>query len=251
MVAHVSGERMRLPLVPLAALLVGGVFALSAAAAPTALLDTVFAENGICGWLSLPWSEAARPMVMVATGAIGSGAGALAALLAPARRPADVVPLVEAEDVTRMPIIRRADAHPDARPRPPLRVDQEVDLPAPPLGMPLSIAAAAMTERDIPVDLDQPLAAFDPEAIPTVPLPPPVPPRRERMADAGARAGLARDPAERLVRPETDATVHALLDRLERGVVRRNQGVQGRGKARPERSPEDALATLRNLARQA
>lgn len=250
MVAHVSGECMRLPLVPLAALLVGGVFALSAAAAPAALLDTVFSEGGLGGWMSLHWSEAGRPLITVATGAIGGGTGALLALLVPGRT-ADA-PLVAAEeDVTRMPIIRRADAHPDARPRPPLRADHELDAPGQPAGVLRDAPSEAIAERDLPVDLDQPLAAFDPAAIPPVPLPPPVPPRRERMADAGARAGLARDPADRLVRPETDATVHALLDRLERGVVRRNQSIQARGKGRTERSLDDALATLRNLARQA
>lgn len=251
MVAHVSGECMRLPLVPLAALLVGGVFALSAAVAPAALLDTVFSNNGIGGFLSLRWSDAGRPMIMIATGAIGSGAGALAALLVPIRRPAAAAPLLDGEDVMRMPIIRRADAHPDARPRPPLRVSQEIDLPVPAKRTALPLAPVDVAEREIPMDLDQPLAAFDPEAIPPVPLPPPVPPRRERMANAGARAGLSRETSDRLVRPETDDTVHALLDRLERGVVRRNHGVQARNKARPERSLDDALAILRNLARQA
>ena len=60
-------------------------------------------------------------------------------------------------------------------------------------------------------------------------------------------------PAEPIVRPETDASVHALLERLERGVVRKGLAT-GMERAHPrdaERGLEDALVTLRNLARRA
>lgn len=251
MVAHVSGERMKQPLVPLAAFFVGGAFALVAVAAPSALLDTVFSETGNGSWIPLNWSEVGRPTLAFATGAMGSGIGALAALIVSVPRTTSAAPLMAEEDVTRIPIIRRADAHPDPRDRAPLRGEQDLDLPTPEFAALSQSSQAGLAERDLPADLDQPLAAFDPAAIPSVPLPPPVPPRRERMASPGARGGLPRESAEALVRPETDATVHALLDRLERGVVRRNHGTQARIKARPERGPEDALASLRNLARQA
>jgi hypothetical protein len=56
---------------------------------------------------------------------------------------------------------------------------------------------------------------------------------------------------EAIARPETEASVHALLERLERGVVRR--GLSAKAATTPkqaERGLEDALATLRNMARQ-
>lgn len=243
MVAHVPGERMRLPLVPLAAVTFGGVCALFAAAVPASVLDALSPDGGFAAWL--PLAQNGRPLFALATGAIGSGAGAVAALLVSPRRETVTPPVADAEE--RMPLIRRAEPALDSHLEAPLRTGHAAD-----------VAAAAATpgieiaERDLPADLDQPLAAFDPLAIPAMPLPPPVPPRRQRMAYAGERApGTAVDATDRLVRPETDASVHALLERLERGVVRRGQAAQARSKARPERSLDDALATLRNLARQA
>ncbi|WP_010544271.1 hypothetical protein [Sphingomonas elodea] len=223
---------MKLPLVPLAAVCLGGIFACSAAAAPASLLHSLSTD----GWIPSQLALGGRPLIALATGAVGGGAGAFAAMLMLARREAMPIPHPAGEDA-RLPMIRRANALPDARSQPPLGVAFDVDAP------PATAPASEVTERALPVDLDQPLAAFDPQAIPSVPLPPPVP-RRER-------AGSARDTAERLVRPETDATVHALLERLERGVVRRNQAVQARTRTRPDRGLDDALATLRNLVRQA
>ncbi|MEI9928050.1 MAG: hypothetical protein WDN44_10605 [Sphingomonas sp.] len=77
-----------------------------------------------------------------------------------------------------------------------------------------------------------------PAARPAPPRPVPAPVRRE----------------EAIARPETDATIHALLDRLEKGVVRR--GIAGGTEHAPrprdaERGLEEALVTLRNLARRA
>ena len=52
------------------------------------------------------------------------------------------------------------------------------------------------------------------------------------------------------VRPETDASVHALLERLERGVADKRIAPTSRAEARQqERGLEEALVTLRNLAR--
>lgn len=67
--------------------------------------------------------------------------------------------------------IRRADAHPDCPPRRPIRADED-------LGPPLPIITIAPArgvpepEQPLPVDLDQPLAAFDPVSIPDVPRQP-------------------------------------------------------------------------------
>ncbi|WP_179187100.1 hypothetical protein [Sphingomonas sp. TZW2008] len=67
--------------------------------------------------------------------------------------------------------VRRADAHPDAPPRRPIRASED-------LGPPLPIAAPPPSgrvpepERPLPADLDLPLAAFDPIAMPDAPLAP-------------------------------------------------------------------------------
>lgn len=67
--------------------------------------------------------------------------------------------------------VRRADSHPDAPPRRPIMATAD-------LGPPLPIAPAPdqrrvpEPERPLPADLDQPLAAFDPHAVPDVPREP-------------------------------------------------------------------------------
>jgi hypothetical protein len=237
---------MKVPLVPFTALLLGGVSALAVAALPAADLHLPMIE---AAGATPHRADLTTLLLAVAAGAIGAGAVALAARSFSRRAPG----IVAADDLDPLPtpIIRRADAHPDARPRPPLRAGHELDMPAWALPKVSVEQETAATERDLPADLDQPLAAFDPKAIPAVPLPPPVPPRRERAASAGQRTPASRDPGDRLVRPETDASVHALLERLERGVVRRNQASQVRGRVRTDRGLDDALAALRSLARQA
>ncbi len=65
-------------------------------------------------------------------------------------------------------MVRRADAHPDAPPRKPMSA---ADLGTPMMEVGVG---AARDERPIPVDLDLPLAAFDPKAI----LPSPMTPAR-------------------------------------------------------------------------
>lgn len=115
-----------------------------------------------------------------------------------------------------MPQVRVADAHPDAPPRKPLYAADLAES-APPAPAPPPI------ERPLPRDLDQPLAAFDPAAIPAAPKQPvrPVP-----SVVPAARL----DPGERIESFELSSrhaestgvpSVEALLDRLERGTLRR------------------------------
>jgi hypothetical protein len=136
-----------------------------------------------------------------------------------------------------------------------------------------------LAEQSLPIDLQQPLSAYDPGALLDVPMPPPVqlaPLRRAprpQVFDAGERfetfelTPIRRAPAptpaprpvpiqrtadEALARPETDATIHALLERLERGVVKKGLTAPLPQTPREaERGLEDALVTLRNLARRA
>jgi hypothetical protein len=139
-----------------------------------------------------------------------------------------------------------------------------------------SIHAPLPEVQALPADLDQPLAAFDPYAIPAVPMVPPLPvrPLRRRAArapifDDGERFETfeltppVRPAPEPIVvsepvaeapppiaAPQTEASVQALLDRLERGL----------GKFAPpppepvadtKRKLEDTLSELRRMAMRA
>ena len=77
-----------------------------------------------------------------------------------------------------VPVIRRADAHPDAPPRKPMSA---ADLGTP--MMEVGVGSGGRDERTIPADLDLPLAAFDPKAIPPAPMEPvrPVSPLKQAI----------------------------------------------------------------------
>lgn len=309
---------MNLPVAPLAALVLGAAATAAVVGMPAPMLEGLVMDSGIPAILA----AAEPPLGMTARLAIAGGVGVATAVIAwfalflllgtrgltVGREPA------LAREV---PVIRRADAHPDARPRAPLLatrdlgtpflevtaereperaapsetkeesiarhiVASEVEALIPPAlevpEPPAPLAAPMPTEQDLPIDLDQPLAAFDPGAILESPMPPPVtlPPLRRaprpQVFDAGERfetfelTPIRRAPAspaprpvpapqpreEAITRPETDATIHALLERLEKGVVRR--GLASPEPQRPrdaERGLEEALVTLRNLARRA
>lgn len=127
--------------------------------------------------------------------------------------------------------------------------------------------------QDLPADLDQPLSAFDPSAIPAVPIapPPPVRPLRRRgprapIYESGERfetfeltpavrppvtePEVASEPvaAHPIATPQTDASVHALLDRLERGLSKFGPAT---AEPQPARKLEDALSELRRMAMRA
>ena len=64
------------------------------------------------------------------------------------------------------PSVRRADAHPDAPPRPPVRAARDLGKPF------LDPLDPVETELDLPRDLNTPMAIFDPAAVPPVPAAP-------------------------------------------------------------------------------
>lgn len=286
---------MNLPIAPLAAVALGALVALGVAAMPTAGLESLVMDSGLPSVLPAaepPLGLTARAAVAVLTGGFAALFTWLAAFILVGTRSVTLGKTPEAsdEDVP-MPVLRRADAHPDAPPRPPLlatrdlgrpflevraaeSTSQEVDEIAAPAEM--AEVPAELIEQPLPQDLEQPLSAFDPDAILAVPMPPPIklPPMRraptpqvfapnERFEvfeltptvrkPAPAEAAPAPEPAppaDPIARPETEASVHALLERLEKGVVRRSQAKAATAK-QAERGLEDALATLRNMARQA
>jgi hypothetical protein len=286
---------MNLPVAPLVALFLGGAAAAGVAVMPAPALEGLVMDSGLPAILS----AAEPPLGLTAKLALAGGTGVAVALVvwfflfillgtrglsvgkeAPVR-------------------VRRADAHPDAPPRAPLLATRDLGTPflevtaarpdaeaieplftqtqtqAPVHVVADEVAAepvAPPEEQPLPVDLQQPLSAYDPGAILDTPMPPPVqiaPLRRAprpQVFDAGERfetfeltppvrntpppAPRPRD--EAMTRPDTEATIHALLERLERGVVKK--GLTGPAQQTPreaERGLEDALVTLRNLARRA
>lgn len=281
---------MNLPGIPVIAGALGGGVALAALAVPMPVLEALVMGSGIPAILA----AAEPPLGFTARSAIALGSGGfvglsswfgLSALLG--TRFATLQD-ENASDAIATPVIRRADAHPDAPPRPPLLATRDLGAPFDPRPavqpVPVVVAPAGPVERALPKDLDQPLSAFDPEAVPDVPMPAPVTPPSLRSAprppvfDESERfetfeltppvrptpSLVVDDPEpapapreEAITRPETEASVHALLERLERGVVRKATAAplpltppRVERRAKP-RGFEDTLVTLRNLAQRA
>ncbi|WP_447728716.1 hypothetical protein [Sphingomonas koreensis] len=295
MVAYSIAQRLTPNLALAGAGAAGVLVALATLAIPYELLQNIVVTSGIAAFI--PAAE--PPLGATARISVGVFAGGAAALIAWFVLSALLMwreSRGTAEPGERRPVVRRADAHPDAPPRAPLlatrdlgmpfRTKAEVaevepetidadahavkpgdwddtaaydlDLPALPpepviaMGSPAppveTIPTVVLktppppTPQPLPADLDQPLSAFDPGAIPDLPLAPPQPlaplTRAPMLADgerfetfeltppvrpAAAQAAVpapAPQP-DNLSAPETDASVNALLDRLERGIARR------------------------------
>lgn len=301
---------MNLPLAPLAAAILGIAAALGVLAMPMMVLEALVVDSGIAS--VMPAAE--PPLGLTARIMLAGGAAGIAALLGWFMAFILVgtrgLTIGEADDrePTEVPNLRRADAHPDAPPRPPLLATRDLGTPfldvrahgegegdasgLPVLELESDRALVPVpeleteklehqlhtlpSERPLPADFDQPLAAFDPQAIPETPRPKPVPlaplrpAPRPAVFDDSERfevfeltppvrrpvPTLVRDEPrpEAIARPATDASVHALLERLERGVIRRGMATHMEKETRPrdaERGLEEALVTLRNLARSA
>lgn len=185
-------QRLNIPVAPLAAALVGGVTALAFTLMPVGILEDFVLDSGVATIMRAaepPLGTTARAVLIVA----GGGGIALITwftllLVLGARA---IVIQRSGEDGEEPPLVlRRADAHPDAPARRPLSATRDLGTPflevraerpihvtadmpeeavqpaveAAPAPAPLPI------ERPIPADLDTPLAALDPEAIPATPV---------------------------------------------------------------------------------
>lgn len=303
MVLSSRRQRLNLPVAPLAAAVIGGVIALVFALIPAGMLEDLVIDSGIAAVLPAaepPLGFTARAVLILVAG----GGTALIAwfglFLLLGGRSIVVQRSDGVEDGEKAPVLRRADAHPDAPARRPLSANRELGTPFLEVraGRPVhakadepeTAASFEPLERDLPVDLDMPLAAFDPHAIPDEPadwFPPPAPllrSPRQQVFDPGDRfETFELTPMVRLsaplpelvpalepelahyveptwqsapapVRPrdsaraelDPSATIHALLDRLERGVGRRE--IAAPLPPPREESLEQALVTLRRLA---
>ncbi|UZK66100.1 hypothetical protein [Sphingomonas sp. M1-B02] len=281
---------MNLPIAPVFAAILGSLAALGAVALPGNALESLVMDSGLPAVIS----AAEPPLGVTARAIVALGAGGLVALFSwlalfilVGTRNLTIGAAAEAGTVVGAPpVLRRADAHPDAPPRPPLLATRDLGTPFLEVRVPREESEARMpllrpvakkppVEQALPDDLDQPLAAFDPEAmprdalaqieaLPMQPVPaPPVQAERERfeifeltppVRSASPVVEVAAPKAEAITNPRTEASVHALLERLERGVARGGFDTARAPAPRQrdaERGLEEALVSLRNLARSA
>jgi len=165
-------QRLILPIAPIAALIAAVFAAAAVLAIPVAVLEDMVVDSGIASLIT----AAAPPLGMTARLAIAFLAAAtmggllwtgLTLLLG--NRGAKSVRRSVTEGV---PVLRRADAHPDCPPRQPVFANRDLGTPF------LDIRADAVTgERPLPVDLDTPLSAYLHPL--DAPLPPPAEPESE------------------------------------------------------------------------
>lgn len=118
-------------------------------------------------------------------------------------------PVRDDDDEDYVPAVRRSDRHPDAPPRRPLNA-AELGAPPPPL-------EEDIVERTLPADLDQPLSAYDPEAILSTPREPMRPASAEPMPIPPMREPAPEEQGAALPLPDRqDESIETILDRLER-----------------------------------
>jgi len=313
--AAILGEggamRFAVPLAPAIAILLALLGGLMFLLMPTAVLEDLVVDSGIASLVT----AAQPPLGMTAHFAIAF----LVALVVGSVSWFGLFLLIGTRAVAigrnaredGVPILRRADAHPDAPPRRPVFANRDLGTPflevtadTPPMSAADAMAYVprVVEERPIPVDLDTPLATYrspldpplpapdplplgridEPVAAPTpiiAPLPDPEPvaamePRPIRVVpESPAAVPTVEDSAPRfasherietfeltpMVRssetsaPLPSATIHDLLDRLERGVAKRKEAPAPEPEAPEVEIPaagslEETLGVLRQLA---
>ncbi|QCB43911.1 hypothetical protein E5673_18185 [Sphingomonas sp. PAMC26645] len=248
-------------LVPIMGAIAGGVIAAAGVMLSSGdALEALVSDTGIAALIPM----AAPPLGATARAILALGAGALVAailwsslylLFGPGGVFAGTRPREDG-----VPVIRRADAHPDAPPRKPMSA-ADLGTPLMEVGVAGSADGAARDERAIPADLDLPLAAYDPKAMRPVPMEParpvaplaqptmvapviesastaepatfvtaPVPKPVEPLVvetsqpveEVSAPTPIAR-PLRAQAEPTTPPTIETLLQRLEQGALRRGR----------------------------
>lgn len=250
MVAFPLGQRLTLTPAALVALALGVAAAAALFVLPAPWLESVVLDSGIAAFVpnaEPPLGLTARVVLAIGAAVVVAGLGwAVTTVLPSARRTPHFAPDFVSDAAETLPVLRRADSHPDAPARAPLMATRDLGTPfldvkakdaarlAKPVPKPMPTAPI---ERDIPRDLDAPLSAFDPAAIPYEPAAPvPVVASLVKLVpalDEGERFESFELPRpaplpveERpIATPRTDETIHALLERLERGLARREEAV--------------------------
>ncbi|MGY4396735.1 hypothetical protein ACVWZA_001920 [Sphingomonas sp. UYAg733] len=324
MVALSRRKRLNFPLAPVIAAAVAALAALVFALLPADLLGQIVLDSGIAALVPAaepPLGGTARAaLILIFGGGLGLVAWFTMFLLVGARTIS-----FSGKAGDGVPVLRRADAHPDAPARRPVFANQDLGTPflevrarpihavaepaldpfieSTPESTPAAIEDAVFEpappidqeplEQDLPADLDQPLSAYDPSAIPEEPLDwfppsaqviiassrPPVFDASERfetfeltpitrpapepvtesapgtVAELSVFEPVVVPAPRRAVDYDSSASIHALLDRLERGVTRREAVAAPPAPPPPpaprEESLQDALVSLRRLATRA
>lgn len=286
-----GGRRIVVPIAPAIGIAIGIVAALGFLAMPITVLEDMAVDSGVASLFTAaqpPLGTTARLAVAMFAGLAAGGLSWFGLSLLFGTRTM-LIRRGWADDG--VPVLRRADAHPDAPPRRPVFAHRDLGTPF----LDVKAAPAVPEHRPLPLDLDTPMAIYrsplDPpsrpdqrgpvtkpasEAKPAEPLPivrqpdpvgpapvtaassvapqpvPPPPPRprfaaHERietfvMPPAGTDPGT----------PLPQATIHDLLERLERGVAKTQPQPEPEPVVAPEpareTSLEETLAALRALA---
>ena len=213
---------------PVYGAVVGGLIAATAVLlASTETLESAVWTTGVAALVP----AAAPPLGTTARALLALGSGALVAallwsslflLFGPGGVFAKASPREDG-----VPVIRRADAHPDAPPRKPMSA-ADLGTPMMEVGVGAGLGAglsAGRDERTIPADLDQPLAAFDPHAILPVPMEPvrPVSPLAQGMVAPVVESSSTAEPDTFVTAP--------LVEPVERPVEVAEDGLAENGVA--------------------
>jgi len=314
--------RVAVPLAPAAALVLAALSAVMFLIMPTAVLEDMVIDSGIASFVTAaePPLGTTAHLAIAFLVALGVGAMSWFGLFLLVGNRLVVIGRGAREDG--VPVLRRADAHPDAPPRRPVFANRDLGTPflevtadSPPSSprfapqsSPMSVAdamtlaPAATGERAIPADLDTPLATYrgpldpplpDPDPLPLgrieepvaapapirpdLPVPEPIAAIDSRPVRIVPEAPIVEWPIEEpeprfapherietfeltpMVRssetsaPLPAATIHDLLERLERGVAKRKEVEAPEPEAAAEEVPtagslEETLGVLRQLA---
>ncbi|HEX7692982.1 MAG TPA: hypothetical protein VF409_00725 [Sphingomonas sp.] len=308
-----GGVRITVPLAPVAALALAALSALMFLIMPIAVIEDMVIDSGIASFVTAaqPPLGTTAHLAIAFMVALCVGAMSWFGLFLLVGNRTVVVGRDAREDG--VPVLRRADAHPDAPPRRPVFANRDLGTPfleitadSPPPAMSVADAVAfepeAAIERTIPADLDTPLATYRGPLDPPLPAPEPLPlGRAGEPVDAPAPIHVERSvpqpvvtlvphssspdtlplaappvveepeprfaPHERIetfeltpmvrsaepTAPLPAATIHDLLERLERGVAKRKEVATPEPEAPSEEAPvagslEETLGVLRQLA---
>ena len=314
--AAILGEsgamRFAVPLAPAIAIVLAALGGLMFLLMPSAVLEDLVVDSGIASFVTAaqpPLGMTAHFAIAFLVALVFGGVSWFGLFLLIGTRAVTIGRNAREDGV---PILRRADAHPDAPPRRPVFANRDLGTPflevtadtPPPMSAADAMAYAprVIEERPIPADLDTPLATYRSPLDPPLPAPAPLPlgridepvaaptpiiaplPAVEPVAaldtrpvrivpESSAVVPPVEDPAPRfasherietfeltpMVRssetsvPLPSATIHDLLDRLERGVAKRKEVVAPEPEAPEEEIPvagslEETLGVLRQLA---
>ncbi|HEX4695533.1 hypothetical protein [Sphingomonas sp.] len=269
-----ADRRIALPIAPAVGIGVAAIVALAFLVMPIGVLEDLAVDSGVAAMLT----AAAPPLGMTARlaitffAALAAGSATWFGMFLILGTRTAIVNRGKTDDG--VPVLRRADAHPDAPPRRPVFANS--DLGTPFLEVKAEPVVVVPEERDVPTDLDTPLAAFLAPSDPPLPTPAPQPivaapepiaepetiepdpqavitplsaPRfapHERIETFGLTNASGDDEPSA---PLPQATIHDLLERLERGVRRQPVVAPAEPEPQGEKSLEETLDALRALAR--